>query len=236
MSYSRAQRTQAQKKANELANNAPGAYASPYQQKINSTLEKINSRKPFSYDFNADALYNRYKDLYEQVGETAMMDAQADAAALTGGFENSYGASAGQKAYQQMLQNASNAIPELQNNALSRYNAEGEELYNRLSAYQNAESLAYQKYQNDLNNYYNALDYWNSIASSRGRRKTKNPYIDIFSGLTTEEALSKAKEMFHNNKGKYIKDNDLIQAAIQSETTSIHGNAYPDIYSSPKKR
>ena len=159
MSYSRAQRTQAQKKANELANNAPGAYASPYQQKINSTLEKINSRKPFSYDFNADALYNRYKDLYEQAGETAMMDAQADAAALTGGFENSYGASAGQKAYQQMLQNASNAIPELQNNALSRYNAEGEELYNRLSAYQNAESLAYQKYQNDLNNYYNALDY-----------------------------------------------------------------------------
>ena len=83
--------------------NKPGAYQSSYSDQIQELLDKVMNREKFSYDFNADPLYQQYKDQYMQGGKQAMMDTTAQAAALSGGFGNSYGATAGNLAYQQYL-------------------------------------------------------------------------------------------------------------------------------------
>ena len=101
---------------------------------INLARSAIDNRAKFVYDFNADALYQQYKDNYMRQGKMAMADTMAQAQALSGGFGNSYAASAGNLAYQGYLGQLNNVIPELQQLAYGRYQDEGNQLeaaYNR---------------------------------------------------------------------------------------------------------
>lgn len=82
----------------------------------------LQNYKKFSYDFNADPLYQNYKDQYVRGGKLAMLDTTANAAALSGGYGNSYAVTAGNQAYQQYLSQLNNVIPELYNAAYTRYN------------------------------------------------------------------------------------------------------------------
>lgn len=74
----------------------------------------------FNYDFNADALYQQYKDKYIQQGQLAMADTMGQAAAMTGGYGNSYAATVGNQAYQAQMQNLNDIVPELYNLAYSK--------------------------------------------------------------------------------------------------------------------
>ena len=58
----------------------PGDYESQYGAQIDSLLEQIQNRKAFAYDFNADPLYQQYKNQYTKLGS----DAAANAAAPSG--------------------------------------------------------------------------------------------------------------------------------------------------------
>ena len=57
------------------------------------------NRKEFSYDLNGDMLYQQMKDQYQVLGKTAMQDTMGEAAALTGGYGNTYAQSVGQQTY-----------------------------------------------------------------------------------------------------------------------------------------
>lgn len=135
--------------------NKPGEYKSQYQELIDAQLDKILNREDFNYDFNADPMYQQYKNQYVQQGQQAMMDTMGNAAALTGGYGSSYATTAGNQAYQQYLGQLNNVIPELYNAALSQYNMEGQQLYDQYGALTTAEQDAYNKYQGTLEDYYN---------------------------------------------------------------------------------
>ena len=100
-----------------------------YKDAMNAYL----NRDKFSYDINGDALYQQYKDKYIQQGKMAMADTMGQAAAMTGGYGNSYAASVGNQAYQASLQQLNDVIPELYQMAYDRYNQEGQNLLNRYS-------------------------------------------------------------------------------------------------------
>ena len=82
----------------------PGDYTPTWQSPLNDLIQQIQNREKFSYDLNADALYQQYKDQYTTQGKLAMMDTMGQAAAMTGGYGNSYAQSVGQQAYQGYLQ------------------------------------------------------------------------------------------------------------------------------------
>ena len=103
------------------------------QDKYNALLQEYENRPDFSYDFNADALYQQYKDKYIQQGKMAMQDTMGQAAAMTGGYGNSYAQSVGQQAYQASLDNLNDIIPELYQMAYDRYNQEGQDLLNTIT-------------------------------------------------------------------------------------------------------
>ena len=108
--------------------NKPGAYQSQWQTKINDTLGKIENRDPFSYDVNGDALYQQYAQQYVQKGKMAAQDVMGQAAAMTGGYGNSYASTAGNQAFQVYLNEANEAIPTFYQMALDKYTREGQEL------------------------------------------------------------------------------------------------------------
>lgn len=137
--------------------NAPGAYVSPYAGQIQSLLGQIQNRDPFEYDFNADPLYQQYKDQYMQGGKLAMMDTMAEAAGLTGGYASSYANTAGNQAYQMYLGQLNNVIPELYDAAYGRYMDEGNALYNQMNLLQGLDSAEYSRYADSVSQYYNDI-------------------------------------------------------------------------------
>ena len=116
----------------ETALNGIGDFKWADQEKYAEYIKQYENRPDFSYDFNADALYQQYKDKYIQQGKMAMQDTMGQAAALTGGYGNSYAQSVGQQAYNAQLENLNDVIPELYQMALDKYNMEGQELLNMM--------------------------------------------------------------------------------------------------------
>ena len=100
----------------------------PYIDQLNTLYDQIVNRKPFSYDLNGDLLYRQMADQYTQLGKQAMRDATGQAAALTGGYGNSYANMVGNQAYQQHLTALNNQIPSLYDKALNAWLAQGDDL------------------------------------------------------------------------------------------------------------
>lgn len=75
----------------------------------------------FQYDQNTDPIYQQAREAAMRQGQLASKDVAAQAAQLTGGYGNSYGAMAAGQAYNQYLQGVNDMVPELAQNAYARY-------------------------------------------------------------------------------------------------------------------
>lgn len=155
------------------AKNALDAHGT-YQPSDNYTkamdyASKIENREPFSYDINADALYQQYKDNYIQQGMLASIDTMGQAAAMTGGYGNSYAQSVGQQAYNQHLNQLNNIVPELYGMAYSRYQQEGKDLKDAFNMYMGLEDRNKEHWDKEYNRlsaeeqnlYKRGYDEWN---------------------------------------------------------------------------
>ena len=152
--------TAAWNKVTELEGQKPGDYVSKYGDQIQSLLDRILNRDPFKYDFNADPMYQMYKDRYLQQGRMAMQDTMGDAAALTGGYGNSYAATAGQQAYQSYLQGLNDRIPGLRDFAYNAWLNEGDRIRSNLSTLQGLDDTDYGRYRDTVGDYYTDLNYY----------------------------------------------------------------------------
>lgn len=154
------------KQAWEAAENAVknyGSYQSKYQSKLDELYDQIVNKKDFQYDLNADALYNQYKDQYSVLGKTAMMDTMGQAAALTGGYGNSYASTAGNQAYQAYLQQLNEQVPQLYQLALDKYNADRQDLYNQAGLTQDLENAAYGKWVDEYGRLVDERNYAHGV-------------------------------------------------------------------------
>ena len=181
----------------------PGAYNATWQQSMNDTLNKYLNRDPFSYDVTGDALYQQYKDQYVTQGQMAMMDTMGQAAAMTGGYGNSYAQGVGQQAYQGYLQQLNDKVPELYQLALNKYNQEGEALLNQYGLLADADNREYSRNEDAINHYYNERDYLNNYINqernweyglysddwNRGYQLNQDAYNRAFDKLTRYDNL-----------------------------------------------
>lgn len=152
---------QAKAALNKTNSSKPGAYVSQYADRMNSIVDQLGSRK-FSYDVNSDALFQQLKSLYNEQGRLAMADTQGQAAALTGGYGNSYATSASQQAYQQNQENLYNRIPELQQMALTQYQQEGSDLQNLYAMLSDRDTSEYGRYRDTVSDWQNDRSYYDT--------------------------------------------------------------------------
>lgn len=153
---------QAQEDLKNHYNSKPGDYQSNYADQIQWLLKDYENTKDFQYDFNADPLYQQYKDQYIQQGKMAMQDTMGNAAALTGGYGSSYASTAGNQAYQSSLNDLNNVIPSLYDRAYSKYRDDKSDKLQHMQVLQNLDDSDYKKYQDTLSDYYNTLNYLQS--------------------------------------------------------------------------
>lgn len=149
-------------------------YQSKWQDSVNSYINQIQNRKPFEYDINEDALYNQYVDQYKQQGKMAMMDTMGQAAALTGGYGNSYAQSVGQQAYHGYLNQLDDVLPQLYSMALDRYMNEGNQLYDQLNLMQQQDDIDYGRYRDQLADQDDAYNKLVSLMTGYGYKPTED--------------------------------------------------------------
>lgn len=161
-------------------NNALGALQnfeySPYSkaQEYSDLLATYNNREPWSYNVNEDELYKQYVDLYTKQGQLAMQDSMAQAAALTGGYGNSYAQSVGQQNYQQYMNLLNQVGIDLADRDYQRYQQEGEDMLTQIGLHEKARAneLAEQ------NNEYDRLQNEYNLANSEYNDAMKEWWID----------------------------------------------------------
>lgn len=203
--------------ATEKGKAAAGAYGtakdavngySPFAFSENAWLEKVKgdiaNYGDFSYDINADAIYQQYKDKYIAQGKLASADVMGQAAAMTGGYGNSYAASVGNQAYQAHLQNLNDIIPELYQLALDRHNMGKEDLYNQYGLLMKEYEREYGLYSDEYNklldklgiardDYYSGADMFHTEQSIKNTAES-NAFNDAMAmwGVDTDNAWKKA--------------------------------------------
>ena len=138
----------------------PAAYQSQYQQQVSSAMDNLLNREKFKYDVNTDALYQNYKQQYEQQGKKAMKDTFGQAAALTGGYGNTYAQNVGQQAYQDYMQQLTDKIPELYGLALDKYNLEGQQMKDNYGILSDAENRDYGRYRDQYGDWQTDRGYY----------------------------------------------------------------------------
>jgi hypothetical protein len=169
--------TNYQNTLNQLEANAPQAYQSQYQPVIDNLMNQITNRKPFSYDFNADPMYQQYKDQYTTLGKQASMNAATNASNLSGGYANSYAVTAAAQANQQYLTELNNVIPQLMEAAQNRYDKETENLYNQFNMYGQQEDRNYGKYRDTVADYQANRSYTaDQLARSQANDQWNNTF------------------------------------------------------------
>lgn len=109
------------------------------QQQADTLRNQYMNRGEFSWDPNADEGFQNYAKLMKQQGNLAMKDTMAKASAMTGGYGNSYAATAGQQMYNQYLGQVDQKANDYYAMALDAFNREGNDL---LSKYQMASQNA----------------------------------------------------------------------------------------------
>lgn len=158
-------------------------YAGTYDQQLQDIYDKIMNREKFSYNVNEDALYQQYADQYTQKGKLAMMDTMGQAAALTGGYGNSYAQSVGQQAYQGYLQQLNDVVPELYGMALDQYNQEGDALLNQYAMVGDMADNEYSKYMDALDQYWQNVSFLQDQANNaydQGYNNWYNSYQNAY--------------------------------------------------------
>ena len=169
--------TNAKNALNEHYNSKPGEFQSAYADQIQGLLKDWENTKDFQYDFNADPLYQLYKDQYMQQGNMVMMDTMANAAALSGGYGNSYASTVGNQAYQASLGELNNIIPDLYDRAYGKYRDDKNDKLQHMQVLQSLDDADYQKYQDTLSDYYNTLNYLQSQSQYLSESEY-NKYLD----------------------------------------------------------
>ena len=186
-------------------------YAGTYDAQLNEIYNQIVNRKPFQYDVNEDMLYQQYKDQYTNLGQLAMRDTMGQAAALTGGYGNTYAQAAGQQQYDAYLQKLNEVVPQLYGMAQDQYNREGDALQQQFAMTGDLSDREYGRYQDALNQYWQNVSYQQNLADTEYNRGYENWY--------NAEQMGMQQDQF--NYQKYLDEYDRNYQLQQDEYNKL---------------
>lgn len=199
--------TDAQNQLRQVMNNKPQGYTSKYGAALDQILQEIQNPKDFNYSFNNDEMFKYYADLYSQQGRQASLDTMGQAAALTGGYGNSYGQAVGNQAFQQYLLNLYDKGMDMRNQAYQQYQDDRANQYNQLAALQGADQTDYGRYRDTVGDWEGERDYYTDRADTEYQRD----YNDFLNNRDywTGQAQAENQDWWNaNNFNEQMRQND----------------------------
>ena len=114
-----------------------------WSDQLSGAINDYLNRDKFEYDVDNDQLFQQALASAMNSGKTAMQDTIGQASALTGGYGSTYATSVGNQAYNSFIEDAYNNLPEYYQMALEAYQAEGQEMLNRVNILGSADDREY---------------------------------------------------------------------------------------------
>jgi len=210
------QAQQAQQQLQNVQNQRPQSYNSKYSAALDGILKEIQQPKDFKYSFNGDELFKYYADLYTQQGKQAAADVQGQAAALTGGYGNSYGQQVGQQTYDQYLLNLYDKGIDLRDRAYQKYRDDQSALQDQYNMLLNADQTDYGRYRDTVGDWENERAYWTQqegTAYDRGY----NEYLNERNYWTQQAAAENADWWNGQQMAENIRQYDTSMAENQRQ-------------------
>lgn len=203
-------------------------YRSGWEAELGEIMERILNREPFRYSLNGDALYQQYRDQARQDGRLAMEDTMGMAAALTGGYGNSYAQSVGQQAYQREMASLADRIPELYALAMEQYRQQTDDLMNRYGLLSGREQQDYDRYRDAYTAWQqDAQQTWREYTDQRDfdYRKSRDDTADAqwqqsfdYTAARDKTKDSQWQAEFDEDKRRYDQTWDEKHPAVQQQT------------------
>lgn len=200
----------------------PGQYQSKYQTQIDAAMSSIQNRKPFAYDVGTDPMYRSMRSQYLRNGRTAMMDTMGQAAALTGGYGNSYAQSVGQQQYQNYMAQLTDKVPELYSLALDSYKQQGDDMRQNLALLRDAEDSDYGKYRDAVSDWQANRSYYSDAYNSE-RSFDYGRYTDDRDFAYQQERDTIADQQWQKQFDEEVRQWNLQYAASQAASRSGGG-------------
>lgn len=122
---------------------APFAFS---QQGAYDEAMKTFLNNDFVYNLEEDPFYKQLSDRYTKQAQLAMEDAMGRAAAMTGGYGNSYAQSVAQQAYFDQMSNLDDAAMSLYSDAYNKWRDKKSDAYNQLGVLDALKTNEYNQY------------------------------------------------------------------------------------------
>ena len=186
--------------------NKPKGYTSKYSEQLDSILDQIQNPQAFKYSFDGDELFKSYQDRYTQLGKQASMDTMGQAAGLTGGYGNSYGAVAGNQAYQQYLMGLYDKGMDLRDRAYEQYRDQAADRKDTWSMLNQADQRDYDRYRDEYGDWLNEREYLTGRADTErnfdyNQYNTERDYWTNMAQLENKDYWT--GQEFNENKRQY---------------------------------
>lgn len=219
--------TAAKKKVADHESKRP-SYASRWEQELSDTLAQLSGRS-FSYDAEADPVYDSYRKAYTRKGQLAMADTLGKSTALTGGYGNSWAHTAAQESYQGYMDALTDKIPQLYELAQEQYDRQTQALSDRYREYLSREEADRESFSDAFDRWLKELD----ILQDQALAISKEDY-DRYEADREWEAehpesagSSSASNSGYDNAGVSEEDIKKIQAALG---VTVDGKWGPESY------
>ena len=181
------------------------AVSDAYQKQADELYEKIKNTPDFKYDFNEDAVFKALQEQYMKDGRLAAENVAGQAAALSGGYANSYGTTAAGQAYMGAIDKIYDKVPELEAQAYGRYqdkrsaDLQNWEILQNRAATERGNAESERAYKDDRDAYlmqlalqnYDILQ--NKADKERAYAESERDYKDSRDAYLWELALQKAQ-------------------------------------------
>ena len=119
------------------------SYTDPYADRLESALERLEVREPFSYNPEDDPTYQAYRTAYRREGDRAAKNSLGDAAALTGGQASTAAVVAASQARDTYNSKLGDVVPQLYEMAWQMYQGEQNSLLSEIETLANLSASAY---------------------------------------------------------------------------------------------
>lgn len=198
----------------DLKTQAPTYTPDITNDELKSLRESILNPTGFSYDPTTDPVYLQYAEEAQKAAKLGMEDAMGQAAALSGGFGNSYAQMVGQQVYNEKMNSVNDIIPELEQNAYNRYQDEIDIQRDNYEMLSNQEA-------NDYDRYFSEMDIYNS--------NLDRAYNEMISERESEAASAQAEfeyDKWLDEMG--IKERELALKEAEAESESEYDYTYSE--------
>ena len=219
-------KNKAEQEEQEWNANRPADYVSQNKEAMDALTGEIGS----GYDGDTLAkAYQQYRDQTTDAAAAAAENTRANAAALSGGYGNSWADSLAAQGQGAATANVDAALTALRSRALNEYQNRQSGLVEALSGMENTEALDRSAYGSNLSNWHNRQSFL-ANQSAQARNENDNYWNNLWNGIKTVGNVARSAYDGYMGYTQQQWENEFAEKQFEAEQERMATNKAFELY------